>query len=88
MLELHAIFSGKVQGVGFRYTAKSFAEGLKGTVKNLPDGRVELYAQGTKIQLDELIQLLENEFQITEKKIHFNEMTSSFPDFRILDSSE
>ena len=42
------IVSGRVQGVGYRWFAKDKAEkfGLTGTVKNLHDGRVEVYAQG------------------------------------------
>jgi acylphosphatase len=42
------LYSGRVQGVGFRYTAQRLAAGLPvaGYVKNLPDGRVELVAEG------------------------------------------
>ncbi len=45
--------TGIVQGVGFRYFAKRAAEwlGLTGYVRNLPDGRVELYAVGSPDQL-------------------------------------
>jgi len=41
-------YSGHVQGVGFRYTTHSIARGHKvaGYVRNLPDGRVELVAEG------------------------------------------
>ena len=48
------LFSGRVQGVGFRYTAKTVATGfeLTGTVRNLPDGRVELVAEGLRSELD------------------------------------
>jgi acylphosphatase len=51
---LTALFSGRVQGVGFRYTAKTVAAGfeLTGVVKNLPDGRVELIAEGARAELD------------------------------------
>jgi acylphosphatase len=40
------IYSGRVQGVGFRYTVKRIASGFEvtGWVRNLPDGRVELQA--------------------------------------------
>lgn len=40
------IYSGRVQGVGFRYNTKQIASGYEvvGSVKNLPDGRVELKA--------------------------------------------
>ena len=48
------LFSGRVQGVGFRYTAKTVATGfeLTGIVRNLPDGRVELIAEGLRSELD------------------------------------
>ena len=44
MAARQVFYSGKVQGVGFRYTAKRIAGGYEvtGWVKNLPDGRVEL----------------------------------------------
>ncbi|MER3415167.1 MAG: acylphosphatase [Gemmataceae bacterium] len=43
-------YSGRVQGVGFRYTAQRLARGypIAGYVRNLPDGRVELVAEGEK----------------------------------------
>jgi acylphosphatase len=42
------LVSGRVQGVGFRYFAQDVArrEGLTGLVRNLPDGRVEVVAEG------------------------------------------
>jgi len=41
-------YSGRVQGVGFRYTVRSIASrfAVTGYVKNLPDGRVELVVEG------------------------------------------
>jgi len=47
-------YSGRVQGVGFRYTVKSVASGFEvtGTVRNLDDGRVELIAEGTRAELE------------------------------------
>ena len=51
---LHIYYSGRVQGVGFRYTVKRLANGFEvtGTVRNLLDGRVELLAEGTKEELE------------------------------------
>ena len=47
---------GRVQGVGFRYFAQREAEalGLTGYVRNLDDGRVEVYAVGPEAKLSEL----------------------------------
>lgn len=47
-------YSGRVQGVGFRYTAKTVAAGFEitGCVRNLPDGRVELVAEGDGAELE------------------------------------
>ena len=44
----HVVYSGRVQGVGFRYSAREVACGYEvtGFVRNLPDGRVEMVAEG------------------------------------------
>ncbi|MGH9469084.1 MAG: acylphosphatase [Terriglobia bacterium] len=48
------LVSGRVQGVGYRYFAERAANGLgiRGYVRNLPDGRVEAYAIGSPGALD------------------------------------
>lgn len=48
-------YSGRVQGVGFRYTVKKVAAGfeLTGTIRNLTDGRVELIAEGLRGELED-----------------------------------
>jgi acylphosphatase len=53
--------SGIVQGVGFRYFTQHSAERLhlSGYVRNLPDGRVEVYAIGPDEQLTKLRSVLE-----------------------------
>ena len=50
-------FSGRVQGVGFRYTARSIAlqHDVSGYVRNLPDGRVELVLEGTEAEMDRVL---------------------------------
>ncbi len=47
-------YSGTVQGVSFRYTTERTARGfdVTGFVRNLPDGRVEMVAEGTPTELD------------------------------------
>jgi acylphosphatase len=51
---LTIFYSGRVQGVGFRYTAKTTAAGFEitGVIRNLPDGRVEIIAEGTRAELE------------------------------------
>lgn len=63
LFELHAIAQGNVQGVGFRATVREHALklGLKGSVCNLPDGSVEIYAQGTREQLKTLLESLQRD---------------------------
>ena len=50
---LRICYSGRVQGVGFRYAVKTEAQGFEvtGTVRNLPDGRVELVVEGEAAEL-------------------------------------
>jgi acylphosphatase len=53
----HIYISGFVQGVGFRWYTKDIAKqlGIKGYVKNLSDGRVEIIAQGNEDSLKNFI---------------------------------
>jgi len=46
MVAKHIFYSGRVQGIGFRYATKQLAAGyeVSGWVRNLPDGRVEMLA--------------------------------------------
>jgi acylphosphatase len=57
---LTILYSGNVQGVGFRYAAREVAEGFDvcGTVRNLPDGRVELVAEGDMRELESFRQAI------------------------------
>lgn len=50
----HVVYCGHVQGVGFRYTTRSIARhyDVTGYVRNLPDGNVEVVAEGAADQLD------------------------------------
>lgn len=51
---MQVLYSGRVQGVGFRYAVRTLAAGYEvtGAVRNLADGRVELTAEGKKKELD------------------------------------
>ncbi|MBI3860605.1 MAG: acylphosphatase [Planctomycetia bacterium] len=59
------IYTGRVQGVGFRYTVRSIARlhPVTGYVKNLPDGSVELVAQGDQPAIDALLIDVANRFR-------------------------
>ncbi|HDQ40391.1 MAG TPA: acylphosphatase [Desulfonatronum sp.] len=60
MKTMHAVISGRVQGVFFRAWTRNQARelGLAGWVRNLPDGRVELTAQGPEQSLRSFLELL------------------------------
>ncbi len=57
MKQLHAVFHGKVQGVGFRATVHKIAQkqAVTGWVRNLPDGTVELTAEGEQTVLENFL---------------------------------
>ncbi len=85
---LQIVYSGQVQGVGFRYTAKRAAAGFEvtGTVRNLPDGRVELVAEGTRDELDAFRQAIREagmEHFIRNEDVHWSEASGNFRGFEI-----
>ncbi len=51
------LFSGRVQGVGFRYTTRQIAGRfpVTGYVQNLPDGRVQLVAEGASAEVERFV---------------------------------
>ncbi|BCX47423.1 acylphosphatase [Haloferula helveola] len=63
MIARRVIFDGRVQGVGFRYTCKDIAKGFEvvGTVKNLPEGTVELEVMGEADEVEEFIKEIAEE---------------------------
>jgi len=58
LVRAHLFISGIVQGVGFRWSFMERARwlGLKGFVRNLPDGRVEAVVEGPKSAVIEIIE--------------------------------
>jgi acylphosphatase len=87
MVAKHIIFSGRVQGVGFRFTAHRIAKlhQLKGYVRNLPDGTVEMLAQGYTENVNECIEDIKESFTgyIRETKIEELPIKPRYKDFNI-----
>lgn len=73
----HLVITGKVQGVGFRRTAKVIASRypLSGYVRNLPGGEVELYIEGPGQILDNYIKELQAAMNAYIQKIESQDLT-------------
>ena len=84
---LHAYYSGSVQGVGFRFTAERVAGslGLKGWVRNLRDGRVEVMCEGNEASLKEFLAKIESVFKeyIRDADVSWGEAAGKFAGFDI-----
>ncbi|MDB6079082.1 MAG: acylphosphatase [Akkermansiaceae bacterium] len=63
MIARRVIFEGRVQGVGFRYTTKDIAKGfeVRGWVKNLPEGSVELQVTGEREEVEAFLKEITQE---------------------------
>jgi len=85
--QIHAYFSGRVQGVGFRYTSQDIARasGVSGWAKNLPDGRVEIVAEADESTLKLFLERINNSFSryINDADATWSEATGEFRDFSI-----
>ncbi|MCF7974888.1 MAG: acylphosphatase [Phycisphaerae bacterium] len=81
------IFIGRVQGVGFRYTAYRIAGGydITGFVRNLPDGTVEMLIQGPESDLRNCIEEIQEYFGRSIREIKAADITPDprHRDFRI-----
>jgi acylphosphatase len=89
IIEVKVIFSGTVQGVNFRYTAKRHAEsiGIEGTISNLDNDTVEMRATGSESNIYKLIDILKNErfpIQVTDVKVTEILPVSSYVGFQIV----
>lgn len=85
---LHVYFSGHVQGVGFRYSVKqlSLEFDVTGWMKNLPDGRVELVAEGERNELETFQAAIPDAGLrrfIRDTQSHWSEGTGEFRGFEI-----
>lgn len=79
------IYEGRVQGVGFRYTTKDLARGFDviGTVRNLPDGTVELIVSGENGEVTEFLRELREDSVVAHHiKSAFEEEIAALPDMK------
>ena len=87
MKRLHVIYSGRVQGVGFRFTAERVAAdlGLNGRVRNNRDASVEIVCEGSEENLKEFIRRIEDSFSgyIKDRDTNWSEATGEFKDFSV-----
>ncbi len=88
MIRLHANFSGTVQGVGFRFTVKRLANRYEvtGFVRNLPNGRVELVAEGDRGVVEDFIEDICNGIlsgYIRKVKKEWQPATGEYKEFEI-----
>ena len=74
-------FSGRVQGVGFRFTCQSLARGFEvaGHVRNLIDGEVELVAEGESSELDRFLAAIHQEMGSYIKDVHVETESPGLP---------
>ncbi len=88
MKQYHVFISGKVQGVFFRKNTKRKANELniKGWVKNLPDGRVEVVAQGVPVTIKKFLEYLHKGpygARVDDVKIKEEETEKKYEEFSI-----
>jgi acylphosphatase len=82
------LYSGPVQGVGFRYAVKAVTHGFEvtGTIRNLDDGRVELTAEGGREELEALLEAVRQSevgHFIRQEHSRWSEARSEFRGFEI-----
>ncbi|MCG2712954.1 MAG: acylphosphatase [Candidatus Omnitrophica bacterium] len=81
-------YSGIVQGVGFRYQSRTIAlsMNIRGWVRNLPDGRVEIVAQAQKSDLDDFINALDASFvgYIKNRQVCWQDADETVTGFNII----
>jgi acylphosphatase len=81
------VFTGTVQGVGFRYTACQVAEGydVAGWVRNEPDGSVRCVVEGSPEQVDRFLEALQQTMagHIRDARVTRGQATGEFAGFAV-----
>jgi acylphosphatase len=82
------LYSGHVQGIGFRYTVKTLTTSfdVTGTIRNLPDGRVELVAESLREELEAFLKAIRDSEVgrfIREEQACWSEARNEFHGFEI-----
>lgn len=80
------LFQGHVQGVGFRYAAHGLAQrfAVTGHVRNLPDGRVEMVAEGALAEVDRFVSAVARQMaEYIEARQESEEPARGFKTFEI-----
>ncbi len=84
---IHVLYSGHVQGVGFRFAAERIASSLDltGYVKNLPNGSVEVVCEGRKQQLNDFLEGVSHNVggYISSENVQWERACGEFPSFEI-----
>jgi len=88
MVRAHVIISGKVQNVFFRSETKHKADklGIKGWIRNLPDGRVEAIFEGAEEKVKEILKFCQKGplgARVTHVDIAWENYTGEFSGFEI-----
>ena len=85
--QVHAYYSGSVQGIGFRFTCERLAEdlGIAGWVSNLSDGRVELRCEANEDTLKDFLSQISTIFSryIQDTDVAWEPATGEFKDFGV-----
>ena len=85
--QLHLFYTGRVQGIGFRYTVADIASQKKvsGWVKNLSDGRVEILAEAEEDVLVNLLEYVSGHFSryIKDSVVEWQPASGQFRDFQV-----
>ena len=87
VVRFEIVFSGRVQGVGFRYTSGQVARRFEvtGWVKNLPNGTVQMVIEGSVDELESYADAVaaETHGRVTDRRTERKQATGEFSRFEI-----